>query len=91
MDVQALGIIDDDPYPSLHLRVDGVDCSLPFDQQKPTLTLAGLTYLGPDWADRLPPIDWHGTELRGFTDDPGVARHFCAFLDAIARPPATSA
>jgi hypothetical protein len=90
MRVRNLGIIKGDPYPVLHLAVDGRDVYLGFDQQKPTLTLMGLVYLGEDFEAELPPIrvtvdNDSPLTLKGFTRDREVVRHFRAFLREINR------
>ena len=89
MRVKKVGVVPGDPYWELHLEVDGVPVALTSDQQKPTLTAVGLVYLGGPFEATLRPItfasEYGPLELRGFTDDPDVVRHFRDFLDQINR------
>lgn len=89
MRVKKIGVSPGDPYWELHLEVDGVPVVLVSDQQKPTLTAAGLIYLGGAFGAGLPPITFASPygplELHGFTDDPDVVRHFRDFLDQVNR------
>lgn len=68
-----------DGYAYLSIEIDGDEVRLLTDQQKPSLTAAGLTYLGDRFTDSLPPIRFRGDVFHGFTDDPVIHKLFTRF------------
>lgn len=81
-----------DGFPELHLTVNGRRAVLVHDQQKPTLTDAGLTFLGAHFDAELPRIHvqvpgepGNVLELTGVTDDRRVAALYRRFLADCAR------
>jgi hypothetical protein len=71
-------------HPELRVMVDGQPVVMVPDQQKRAILDAGYVYLGPDFEDRLPmvqfTVDGQTTELRGFTDNPELVDLFRGFL-----------
>jgi len=73
-------------YPMLRVEVDGQVAELG-SEIKPTLYEAGIVFLGPEFAGRVPPIDFHPegggpTRLEGFTREPRMFRLYDQFLRA---------
>lgn len=72
-------------YPALRLSVNGRKATL-ITECKPTLRAAGIVFLGDEFADVVPPIDFvvpdsNGDVLRleGFTKDPRVFQLYDEF------------
>jgi hypothetical protein len=75
-----------DGYPMLAVEVDGRMAEMGTDC-KPSLHEAGIVFLGSEFADAVPPIefptgDGHTTTLRGFSRDETLFRLYDEFLQA---------
>ncbi len=68
-------------YPELILQIDGKEANIPLEQ-KPTTYENGLIFLGAEFEETMPEIEFEGTTLRGFTNDVEVLRVYKEFLDA---------
>lgn len=71
-------------YPLLRLALDG-DVAEILLEQKQKLLDAGIVFLGSDWRERVPVINFSPpgvtpTELRGFTQDERVLAAYKQFL-----------
>jgi hypothetical protein len=77
----------DDPYPMLHLTVDGEDVWLGPEAQKPDILAAGFVHLGGKLGAQMPRHTYTGPggplELEGYTDDPEIVRLFRNFIKYI--------
>lgn len=69
-------------YPILELDLDGRTARITLEQ-KPTLYQAGLIFLGADWEEAVPEIEFQGTTLRGFTNDPAILTLYDQFGEAV--------
>lgn len=68
-------------YPELLLQIDGKEANIPLEQ-KPTIYENGLIFLGANFEEIMPEIEFEGTALKGFTNDSEILRVYREFLDA---------
>jgi hypothetical protein len=84
--IESAEYLLDGIYPLLKLSIDGRPAYL-MAEQKPTLARAGILFLGGEFEDVVPAIDFQPDDgepiiLRGFTRDPVVFALWCQFTDA---------
>lgn len=72
-----------DGYPVLELLIDGKQVRIMLEE-KPSLHQAGLVFLGADWEGVVPDIEFRGTTLRGFVQDPEILKLYDDFGKAVS-------
>lgn len=60
-------------YPLLELEIDGITTRIE-PPRKPSIHAAGLVFIGGEFHDLVPPIEFKGTTLKGFTNNPDIFR-----------------
>jgi hypothetical protein len=69
-------------HPELHFELFGRTAQLSAET-KEILNEAGIVFLGGAFKNLVPPIEFRGKTLRGYTDDPEIFRLYDQFGHAV--------